>query len=406
MALLSVEDALARLIGGAARISRSETIDLFDADGRVLAEPVSASLTQPPFDNSAMDGYALRAEDVTSLGTRLDVIGESAAGRRFAGTVCKGQAVRIFTGAPMPDGADTVLLQEDAIRLEGNAIETNFVVSKGRHVRPRGQDFLEGEVVLNAGEIMDAGRLTVAAAMNRPGVTVYRKPLVAVVATGDELVPAGTAPGPDQIVASSIYGVSALAKAAGADVLYLGIVGDDRSQIERAVAKAQEARADVIVTLGGASVGDHDLIQPVLRSIGMELDFWKIAMRPGKPLMVGSLGDARVLGLPGNPVSSMVCSLLFLEPLVAHLAHLPRPERRAKAVAAIALANNDHRQDYLRAKLVRRPDGVLEARSFGKQDSSQMKIFARADCLIVRAPNAEALAAGAECSILTLRQPI
>jgi molybdopterin molybdotransferase len=406
MALLSVDDALARLIGGAAGIPRSETIDLFDADGRVLAEPVSAGLTQPPFDNSAMDGYALRAEDVSSLGTRLDVIGESAAGRRFAGTVGKGQAVRIFTGAPMPDGADTVLLQEEAIRLEGNIIETNFVVSKGRHVRPRGQDFLEGEVVLNAGEVMDAGRLTVAAAMNRPQVTVYRKPLVAVIATGDELVPAGTAPGQDQIVASSIYGVSALAKAAGAEVLYLGIVGDDKSQIERAVAQAREAQADVIVTLGGASVGDHDLIQPVLKSIGMELDFWKIAMRPGKPLMVGSLGEAHVLGLPGNPVSSMVCSLLFLEPLIAHLARLPRPERRAKAVTAIALASNDHRQDYLRAKLVRRPDGVLEAHSFGKQDSSQMKIFARADCLIVRAPNAEALAVGAECSILTLRQPM
>jgi len=405
MSLLSVEDALARLIGGAAQVSQTETVDLFDADGRVLAEPVSASLTQPPFDNSAMDGYALRAEDAASLGTRLDVIGESAAGRRFAGTVGKGQAVRIFTGAPMPEGADAVLLQEDAMRLDGNIIETNFVVAEGRHVRPRGQDFLEGEVVLNTGEILDAGRLTVAAAMNRPEVTVYRKPLVAVIATGDELVPAGTTPGPDQIVASSIYGVSALAKAAGADVLYLGIVSDDKSQIERAVAKAQEAQADIIVTLGGASVGDHDLIQPVLKSIGMELDFWKIAMRPGKPLMVGSLGAARVIGLPGNPVSSMVCSLLFLEPLIAHMAHLPLPERRAKAIAATALAENDRRRDYLRAGLVRRPDGVLEAHSFGKQDSSQMKIFAKADCLIVRTPNAGALPAGAECDILTLRQP-
>ena len=404
MSLLSVEDALARLIGGAVKVSRTEVIDLFDADGRALAEPVSAGITQPPFDNSAMDGYALRAEDAAALGTRLDVIGESAAGRRFTGTVAKGQAVRIFTGAPMPEGADAVLLQEDATRLDGDIIETNFVVTEGRHVRPRGQDFLEGEVVLNVGEIMDAGRLTVAAAMNRPQITVYRKPLVAVIATGDELVPAGTGPGPDQIVASSIYGVAALAKAAGADVLYLGIVGDDKRQIERAVAKAQDARADIIVTLGGASVGDHDLIQPVLKSIGMELDFWKIAMRPGKPLMVGSLGRARVLGLPGNPVSSMVCSLLFLEPLVAHMAHLPPPLRQATAMTAIALAGNDHRQDYLRAKLMRRPDGVLEAHSFGKQDSSQMKIFARADCLIVRPPNAGALPPGAECDILTLRQ--
>ena len=196
------------------------------------------------------------------------------------------------------------------------------------------------------------------------------------------------------------------AKAAGADVLYLGIVSDDKIQIEHAVAKAQDARADIIVTLGGASVGDHDLIQPVLKSIGMELDFWKIAMRPGKPLMVGSLGGARVLGLPGNPVSSMVCSLLFLEPLIAHMAHLPPPERRARAVAATALAGNDHRQDYLRARLERRADGVLEVHSFGKQDSSQMKIFARADCLVVRSPNSGALPAGAECDILTLRQSV
>jgi len=405
MSLLSVEDALARLISGAGKVSRTEVIDLFNADGRVLAEPVSAALTQPPFDNSAMDGYALRAEDAVALGRRLDVIGESAAGRRFTGTVGKGQAVRIFTGAPMPEGAEAVLLQEDATRLGGNIIETKFVVAKGRHVRPRGQDFVEGEVVLNVGDIMDAGRLTVAAAMNRPQITGYTRPLVAVIATGDELVSAGTAPAPDQIVASSIYGVAALAKAAGADVLYLGIVSDEKGQIEHAVAKARQARADIIVTLGGASVGDHDLIQPVLKSMGMELDFWKIAMRPGKPLMVGSLGDARVLGLPGNPISSLVCSLLYLEPLVAHMAHLRPPRRGATAIAATALAANDHRQDYLRARLMRRPDGALEVHSFGKQDSSQMKIFAMADCLIVRPPNAGALPPGAECDILTLRQP-
>ena len=404
MSLLPVEEALERLIGGTPLMSRTETVDLFDANRRVLAEPVSATLTQPPFDNSAMDGYALRAEDVVELGTKLDVIGESAAGRRFHGTVGPGQAVRIFTGAPMPDGADAVLLQEDAERI-GDTIETRFVVAKGRHVRPRGQDFSEGEIVLDAGDVMDAGRMVVAAAMNRPKVTVYRKPLVAIIATGDELVAAGSAPGPDQIIASSIYGVSALARGTGADVLDLGIVGDERGQIEHAVARARDAQADIILTLGGASVGDHDLVQPVLKSLGMQLDFWKIAMRPGKPLMVGSLGEARVLGLPGNPVSSMVCALLFLEPLVAHMAHLPPPERRARAVTAAPLAANDRRQDYLRARLVRRPDGVLEAHSFGKQDSSQMKVFARADCLIVRPPDGPPLAAGAECDILTLRQP-
>lgn len=406
MSLIPVDEALERLLRGAAKVTRTETVGLFAAAGRVLAAPVSATLTQPPFDNSAMDGYALRAADVATLGSRLEVIGESAAGRRFPGRVGKGEAVRIFTGAPLPDGADAVLLQEDTVRHDDGTIENRFVVTRGRHVRVRGQDFVEGETVLHPGEIMDAGRLVVAAAMNHSGVTVYRKPLVAIIATGDELVPAGAAPGPDQIVASSIYGVSALAKAAGADILDLGIVGDDRAQIESAIARAQEAQADIIVTLGGASVGDHDLVQPVLRSLGMKLDFWKIAMRPGKPLMVGSLGNISVLGLPGNPVSSMVCALLFLEPLVAHMAHTAPPRRPARAITTTELAANDHRQDYMRAALARRDDGVLEATSFGKQDSSQMKIFANADCLIVRPPNAAVLQVGAECDILTLRQPV
>jgi molybdopterin molybdotransferase len=405
MALISVEEALEQLLRGAGKVTRTESVGLFDASGRVLAEPVGARLTQPPFDNSAMDGYALRAEDISEIGKRLRVIGESAAGRRFAGTVGRGEAVRIFTGAPMPDGADAVLLQEDTVKHDGETIENRFVVARGRHVRPRGQDFVEGEVVLEAGTLLDAGRLVVAAAMNHAALTVYRKPLVAVIATGDELVPAGTTPGPDQIVASSIYGVSSIAKAAGADILDLGIVGDDSRQIEDAVAKAQQAQADIIVTLGGASVGDHDLVQPVLRSLGMELDFWRIAMRPGKPLMVGSLGNVRVVGLPGNPVSSMVCALLYLEPLVAHMAHLSPPRRLSRAVTMTELAANDHRQDYMRAALIRRDDGTLETTSSGKQDSSQMKIFANADCLIVRRPHAPAVPAGSQCDILTLRQP-
>ena len=405
MALISVEEALERLLRGAAKVTHTESLGLFDAGGRVLAESGAARLTQPPFDNSAMDGYALRAEDIPEIGRRLRVIGESAAGRRFAGTVGKGEAVRIFTGAPIPDGADAVLLQEDAVKHDGETIENRFVVAKGRHVRPRGQDFVEGEVVLKAGMLMDAGRLVVAAAMNNATLTVYRKPLVAIIATGDELVLAGMTPGPDQVVASSIYGVSSIAKAAGADILDLGIVGDDSRQIEDAVAKARQAQADIIVTLGGASVGDHDLVQPVLRSLGMELDFWRIAMRPGKPLMVGSLGNARVVGLPGNPVSSMVCALLYLEPLVAHMAHQPPPRRLSRAITTTDLAENDHRQDYMRAALVRREDGLLEATSSGKQDSSQMKIFAKADCLIVRPPHAPAVPAGSQCDILTLRQP-
>jgi molybdopterin molybdotransferase len=403
MSLISVEEALRRLIDGAQPFERTETLPLATASGRVLSAPLAARLTQPPFDNSAMDGYALLADDVAELGNHLHVIGESAAGRGFAGAVGAGEAVRIFTGAPIPAGADAVLLQEDAKKLDGGFIENGFVLSKGRHIRPRGQDFLEGEEVLPTGTLLDAGNLVVAAAMNHAEVDVFARPLVAVIATGDELVQVGGQPGPHQIIASSIFGVSHLARQAGADVIDFGIIADDRAAIEAAVDKARVAGADVIVTLGGASVGDHDLVQAALVAAGMQLDFWRIAMRPGKPLMVGSLGPARVLGLPGNPVSSMVCALLFLEPLVARLARRPAPHRLATAFTTTDLAANDQRQDYLRATLLRREDGELEARSFGKQDSSQMKIFARADCLIIRPPHAPALEAGARGPILMLR---
>lgn len=403
MSLIPVEDALKRLLEGAPPLERTEILPLGEAGGRILAAPLAARLTQPPFDNSAMDGYAVRAEDVAELGNRLTVIGESSAGRGFSGTVGPGQAVRIFTGAPMPTGADAVLLQEDAVKHDGGVIENRFVLTSGRHVRPRGQDFVEAESVLSPGTVLDAGALVVAAAMNHAEVTVHAQPLVAIIATGNELVPVGGTPGPDQIIASSLFGVAHLARQAGADILDLGIASDDKGDIQAAVDRARQAGADVIVTLGGASVGDYDLVQSTLTAAGMSLDFWKIAMRPGKPLMVGSLGSARVLGLPGNPVSSMVCALLFLEPLVARLAHRPTPHRLAKAVSAQALPANDHRQDYLRATLHRRDAGELEATSFGKQDSSQMKIFARSDCLIVRPPNADALPAGESCTILVLR---
>lgn len=403
MSLISVEEALRRLIDGSQALERTETLPLAEAGNRVLAATLAARLTQPPFDNSAMDGYAVRAYDVAELGQRLRVIGESAAGRGFTGRVAAGETVRIFTGAPVPEGADAVLLQEDAAKLDDGVIENRFALAKGRHIRPRGQDFLEGEDVLPTGTVLDAGNLVVAAAMNHAEVEVFCKPLVAIIATGDELVRVGNQPGPHQIIASSIFGVSHLARQAGADILDLGIVADDRAAIEAAVASAREAGADIIVTLGGASVGDHDLVQAALVAAGMQLDFWRIAMRPGKPLMVGTLGTARVLGLPGNPVSSMVCALLFLEPLVAHLARRTAPRRLATALTAIDLAANDQRQDYLRATLQRREDGELEVRSFGKQDSSQMKIFARSDCLIVRAPHAPAVEAGARCSVLMLR---
>ncbi len=289
--------------------------------------------------------------------------------------------------------------------LEDGRIRTTFLTPKGRHIRPRGQDFSEGEIVLKAGDVLDAGRLTVAAAMNHPDLTVYARPRVALLATGDELVRPGTPPGESHIVASNTYGVAALAREAGAEVIDLGIVADDREAILAAVREALSRDIDVLVTLGGASVGDFDLVRPVLGEAGMELDFWRIAMRPGKPLMVGRLGDIRVVGLPGNPVSSLVCSLLFLEPLVRRLAHLPARSRLRPAVTAVPLGENDHRKDYVRARVERTASGELSVTPFDRQDSSMMKVFAAAEGLLVRPPGAPAVPAGSPCDVLLLRDP-
>ena len=403
--LLPVENALERLLSAAKPVLRTEMVPLHEAAGRVLAAGVAARLTQPPFDNSAMDGYAVRHADIAALGSVLSVVGTSAAGHAFAGTAGPGEAVRIFTGAPLPAFADTVLLQEDADPLENGRIRTTFLTPKGRHIRPRGQDFSEGDVVLKAGDMLDAGRLTVAAAMNHAHLAVYARPRVALLATGDELVPPGTTPGESQIIASNTYGVSAIARAAGAEVVDLGIVRDDKQAMLDAVRGALAHDIDVLVTLGGASVGDFDLVQPVLGEAGMDLDFWRIAMRPGKPLMVGRLGPVQVVGLPGNPVSSLVCSHLFLEPLIRRLAHLPPRDRLRPAVSAVQLKENDHRQDYVRARIARGASGELLVTPFDKQDSSMMQVFARAEGLLVRPPNAPASPAGAPCTVFVLREP-
>lgn len=403
MALLPVSEAKDRLLSRARPVEATQEVSLADANGRVLAAPLAARLTQPPFDASAMDGYALRATDAPQIGAELSVVGTAAAGHPFGGRVDAGQTVRIFTGAPVPEGADTILIQEDAEPLEGQRIRTKFAVTIGRHIRPRGQDFTEGETVLPQATRLDYTHLTVAAAMNHPRLAVYRKPLVAILATGDELLVPGSIPAAGQIIASNSFGVRALVEDNGAEVLDLGIVRDDRNSICAAVDMARKANADVLVTLGGASVGDHDLVQSTLKAAGMELDFWRIAMRPGKPLMVGSLDDMQVLGLPGNPVASLVCSLLFLEPLIRTLARLPERRREAQVLSARDLAANDQRQDYLRSTLLPDANGNLRADAYGKQDSSMMKIFAKSDALIVRPPHAPALAAGAPCPVLLLR---
>lgn len=405
MSLLPVADALARLLSAAKPVQRTEEVPLHAAASRVLATDVAARLTQPPFDNSAMDGYAVRHADIAELGAVLKVVGISSAGHAFDGTAGPGEAVRIFTGAPLPAFADTVLLQEDAEPLDDDCIRTTFLTPKGRHIRPRGQDFTKGEVVLKAGSVLDAGRLTVAAAMNHAELKVHARPRIAILATGDELVPAGNVPGANQIIASNTYGVAAVIREAGGEAIDLGIVRDDKQAILEAVRHALSLDIDVLVTLGGASVGDFDLVQPVLGEAGMELDFWRIAMRPGKPLMVGRLGDIQVVGLPGNPVSSLVCSYLFLEPLVRKLAGLPERNRLRQAIAAVPLKENDRRQDYVRARITRDAAGHLQVTPFDKQDSSMMKIFADSEGLLVRAPYAPAEAAGVVCDVLVLREP-
>ena len=399
--LLPVDEAIARLLAGAEPVG-TETVPLVEAAGRVLAEPLVALRTQPPFPASAMDGYAVRADDVAEVPARLTVTGIAAAGRLFPGAVGRGEAVRIFTGAPVPDGADTIAIQENVKELAGDTIEVLETVAAGRHIRAVGLDFAEGQPLLEKGRVLDAAALSLAAAANHPALPVIGKPLVAIIATGDELLPPGSTPGPDQIIASNAYGVAAIAREAGARVLDLGIAPDRVEAISALVEKALAADADVIVTLGGASVGDHDVVRQTLASLGMELDFWKIAMRPGKPLMSGRLGATRCIGLPGNPVASLVCSHLFIKPLLARLGGRPHDSHVIDAVLGAPMAENDVRRDYVRGT-VSRTAGSLVATPFGVQDSSMLKLFADADGLIIREPHAPAARAGDPCRVVLLR---
>ncbi|MGE0499870.1 MAG: gephyrin-like molybdotransferase Glp [Rhizobiaceae bacterium] len=399
--LLSVEDALGRLLDGATALA-AEACALGDAAGRVLASPVLARRTQPPFDASAMDGYAVRAADVANLPALLSVVGESAAGRRYAGRVEPGKAVRIFTGAPVPEGADAILLQENVRIVGEGSVEAFAGTTVGRHIRRAGLDFAQGDLLLPAGRLLDAAAIALVAAGDNPAVEAVRRPLVAILATGDELILPGGTPGPDQIVASNTFGIAALASSDGARVLDLGIAPDDVEEIGRRVRHAREAGADILVTVGGASVGDHDLVRPALEREGMTLDFWKIAMRPGKPLMFGRIGPMRVLGLPGNPVSSLVCSQLFLRPLIARLAGRPDPTEAIGAVLGTDMGANDGRQDYVRA-VSSTTGGVITATPLPVQDSSMLSALATADLLIVRPPHAAAAARGERCTVLRLR---
>ena len=401
--LMSVTEALLRILATAPEPLGSETVAIADGFGRTIAADIRALRTQPPFAVSAMDGYAVQAA-YTAASRALRLIGESAAGSRFAGRIGPGETVRIFTGAPMPDGADSVLIQENADRTEG-MVTPREPTTVGRHVRAAGLDFREGEVGLAAGTRLNPAELALCAAMNHATLPVVRKPRVAILATGDELVSPGQTPGPDQIVASNSFAIAAIVRAAGGLPIDLGIVGDDLDLMVAAIGRAQAAEADVLVTLGGASVGDHDLVQDALTRAGMDLSFWKIAMRPGKPLMHGRIGEMRVLGLPGNPVSSIVCGTLFVRPLVRALCGDTDAgaDPTEPAILAGDLAANDSRQDYMRGVLAFLGDGGLPRATANRaQDSSMLRILAKAGCLIVRPPHAPAATAGDPCRIIRL----
>ncbi|MBN9446826.1 MAG: molybdopterin molybdotransferase MoeA [Bosea sp.] len=403
MSLTPVAVALRALLDSVPGTTGTEMLPLARCAGRVLAADIAALRTQPPFANSAMDGYAARADDLQP-GKELRVIGESAAGRGFAGSVAPGEAVRIFTGAPLPEGTDAILIQENAEGVDGPVIRVTKAASKGQFVRAAGLDFGSGEVLLAAGRRLDSAALGLAAAMGHPELPVRRKPVVAILATGDELVLPGEPVGPDQIVASNSYALAALVEQAGGTALDLGIARDNHPDLAARIEAAKAANADVLVTLGGASVGAHDLVQAALKAQGMDLGFWRIAMRPGKPMMMGRLGPMVALGLPGNPVSSIVCGHLFVTPLIEALLGMAEPERDRgePAILAVDLPANDERQDYLRSAFVTEA-GERRVKPFPKQDSSMLANLARAEALVIRPVFAEPAKAGDPCRIIRLR---
>jgi molybdopterin molybdotransferase len=400
VALISVAEALARILAQAEPLD-AEPAALEGAHCRVLAADLPALRTQPPDDLSAMDGYAVRAADLAAP-ARLKVIGEVPAGHPFPGQVGPGEAVRIFTGGLLPRGADAVVAQEDT-RREGDAVDVTIAIGPGKHIRRAGIDFLAGDVLLRRGHRLSGRDLTLAAALNHASVPVIRRPRLALLATGDELVFPGRPLERGQIVYSNGYAVMALAQSEGAEVTNLGIVRDDLSETVAAIRRARATQTDILVTTGGASVGDYDFVQQALAAEGLALSFWKVALRPGRPLMHGRLGAMHVLGLPGNPASAYVCAVLFLLPLIRKLAgrgDLVLPVEPALLGADVP--ENDLRADYLRATLSWDAAGRLVATALPSQDSSLMSVLARADALLLREPHAAAARAGEPCRIVKL----
>ena len=401
MALMPVTEALSAVLAGAEPLPE-EMVALDAAHHRVLARDVAALRTQPPQAMSAMDGYAVRSADASSVAARLKVIGEVAAGRPFQETVGKGEAVRIFTGGVIPEGADAIIIQEDTV-VEGGGITITEAAIAGRHLRAAGIDFRKGDVLLTRGTHLTDRDLSLAAGMNYAELPVRRRPKVAILATGDELVMPGSNPGPGQIVYSNGYALRALARQEGAETIDLGIAADSVEATTLAIRRARDSGADILITTGGASVGDHDLVKQSLEAEGVAMAFWRIAMRPGKPMMHGRLGALRVIGLPGNPVSAYVCGFLFLAPLIRALSgRTDIHHAHETALLGRDVAANDMREDYLRARLEVRKDGETVATPVDHQDSSLLANLAAARALVIRPPFAPAARAGSPCDILRL----
>ncbi len=392
--MISVDEARARILAPL-RPTPPEIVALPDAWSRVTAAETRARLDQPPADVSAMDGYALRSADI---GPRR-LIGAAPAGHPFAAEVGPGEAVRLFTGSLVPGGADCVVIQENVQR-DADHVTLNDRPRPGSHIRRRGQDFAAGALLIPAGARLDARGIGLAAAGNHPWLAVHRRPVVAILATGDEIALPGNPIAPGGIVSSNAHALAALVRARGAIPMILPIAQDSADAISEAAQAA--ASADLLVTTGGASVGEHDLIQPGLERQGFALDFWKVAMRPGKPLLCGRVGDTGVIGLPGNPVSALVCAILFLLPALDRLQGLPGdPPSTTPARLGAALPANDARADHLRATLAA-ADGLPVATPFPRQDSAMLHVFYQAQALILRAPNAPGLEAGAIVDLIRL----
>ncbi|USG59600.1 molybdopterin molybdotransferase MoeA [Sneathiella marina] len=403
--MISVDEARFQILKELSIVD-TEVVSLDKALGRVLTEDVMARRTQPPSHMSAMDGFAVKAADTQSIPANLKIIGDAPAGGSFEGIVRTGETVRIFTGGPLPEGTDSIVIQEDTNLGEDSQkdgyVEIRETTPVGHYVRPAGLDFQDGTIGLTANRRLSARDIGLLAAMNVPWVTVCRKPRIALLSTGDELVRPGEPVGPNQIISSNSLLVAALIQQSGGEAIDLGIAKDNEDSLRQMAAGAKSA--DMLVTLGGASVGDHDLVQSVLGKEGLSVDFWRIAMRPGKPLMSGDLNGTPMLGMPGNPVSSMICSFLFLIPAIDALLGLP-PRRPPLSTAVIAhsVKENDQREDYLRARIIGKSDGLPVVELFDKQDSSMLSPLAAADCLVLRGPFASSLPAQSQVEIIHLK---